>query len=53
MHLLQFRRRQPGLWIAFVKMNLVVDAELFEEPENALGAGMFQVMDGDHGADNS
>jgi hypothetical protein len=46
--LLQRLGREVGLWIALVEDDLVGERELFEQPEDALGAGVVQVVDGEH-----
>ena len=45
----QFRRRQAGDGIALVALDLVVEAKFLQQPQDALGAGLVEVMDDDHG----
>ena len=43
------RRRSPQrLGVPLVAAELVLQAELFEQPEDAMRAGVVEVMDGDH-----
>jgi hypothetical protein len=36
MHRAQLRRREHGLWVALVALDVIVDAELLQQPEDAL-----------------
>ena len=47
------RRREHRLRVALVVLDLVGNAELFEQPEHALRARVVQVMDGEHGRSSS
>jgi hypothetical protein len=47
-HLAQRRRREHGLGIALVALDFVLEAELFEQPEDPLRAGIVQVVHDDH-----
>src|SRR5260221_11860886 len=49
MHRPQLGRREHRLRIALVGLDLVLQAELFEQPEHALRARVVQVVDEDHG----
>jgi hypothetical protein len=44
----QFRRRQHRLRIALVFLDLVVQAQFFKQPQDALRARVVQMVDGDH-----
>jgi hypothetical protein len=44
----QLRRREHRLRIATVAADLVIEAQLLEQPEDALRARMFEMVDGDH-----
>ncbi len=46
---LELRRREAGARVALVAAQVVGHAQLFQEPEHALGAGGFEVVDGQHG----
>ena len=46
----QFGRGQHGLGVALVAPDLVGNAQLLQQPQHALGAGVVQVVDGDHAA---
>src|SRR5512137_1454590 len=45
---LQFRRRESRHLVALVHLELVRDAEFLEQPEDALRARGFEVMNGQH-----
>src|SRR5260370_38674733 len=47
-HLAQRRRREHGPRIALVALDLVLEAELLQQPQQALGARVVQVVDDDH-----
>jgi hypothetical protein len=49
MHLEQLRRREHRLRVALVLLDLVRNAELLEQPQHALRAGVVEVVDDDHG----
>src|SRR3954469_21202036 len=49
MDLPERRRRQHRAGIAFVANHLIRQAELLEQPEDALRTRVFQMMDDDHG----
>ena len=46
----KLRRRQPRLWIALIAHHLMGRAQFFQEPEDALRAGVVKVMQREHGA---
>ena len=48
MHGAQLRRRQHGLRVALVALDLVGQAQLFQQPEDALRARVVEVMESDH-----
>jgi hypothetical protein len=48
-HGAQLRRRQHRLRVALVFLDLVFQAEFLQQPQDALGAGVVQVVDDDHG----
>ncbi len=48
-HGLQLRRREASLRITLVFANLVRELQFLQQPENALGTGLVQVVDDDHG----
>src|ERR1700722_15714656 len=48
MHGQQRRRGEHRLRVPLVAFDLVVEPQLFEEPEDALRAGVVEVMDDDH-----
>ena len=50
MHLDCVRRRKIGDRVACVRNDLVLQSKLFQQPEDALRAGVVEVMDDDHGA---
>jgi hypothetical protein len=41
-------RREHRLGVALVALDLVLDSELLEQPEDALRAGVVEVVDGNH-----
>src|SRR5690349_9682469 len=41
-------RRRAHIALALIANNLVGDAELFQEPQDALRTGIVQMMDGEH-----
>jgi hypothetical protein len=45
----EFRRPEAGLRIALIAPDLVGQAELFQQPQDALRARVVEVMDDDHG----
>lgn len=47
MDLFQLGRRQHGRQ-SFITLDLVLEAELFQKPDNSLGSGTAQVVDGNH-----
>ncbi len=47
MDLFQLGRRQHGRQ-SFVTLDLVLEAELFQKPDNSLGSGAAQVVNGNH-----
>src|SRR5690606_34349191 len=49
MDLAQFGRRQQRLRVALVADHLVLQAEFLQQPDHAVGAGIFQMMQLDHG----
>jgi hypothetical protein len=44
----QLRWRQTGLRIALVRLDLVREPQLLQQPEDALGARIVEVMNDDH-----
>jgi hypothetical protein len=46
---LELGRRQKGGGIALVRLDLVGQAQLFKQPDDALGAGFVQVVQDYHG----
>src|SRR5450631_1385101 len=44
----QFRRR-AHVGLSLIAHDLVGDAQLFQQPQHALGAGIVEMMDGEHG----
>src|SRR5437879_5784249 len=49
MHLAQRRRREHGLRVALIALDVVGEAELLEQPQHALRARVVEVVDDDHG----
>ena len=49
MHRAQLGRREHGLLVALVGLDLVLEAELLEQPQDALRARVVQMVDDDHG----
>ena len=47
MDLFQLGRRQHGRQ-SFITLDLVLEAELFQKPDDSLGSGTAQVVNGDH-----
>jgi hypothetical protein len=47
-NLLQFRGRQISQLIPFVLDDLVIEFELFKQPEDSLRAGVIKMMDFEH-----
>ena len=45
MYFLEFGRCQAGLFVAPVAFDLVFDSEFLEQPQDALRAGVFEVVD--------
>ena len=45
----EFGRREHGFSIALVDLDFVWHTQFFEQPEHALRAGFFQMVDGKHG----
>src|SRR5437588_12967707 len=49
MHAKELRGREARLRIALVALDLVRHTQLLEKPEDAMGARVLEVVDGDHG----
>ena len=49
MDLCELRRRQPGLGVALVALHLIGRTQLLQQPQNALRAGVVEVMKRQHG----
>ncbi|MEZ5894311.1 MAG: hypothetical protein R3C58_14355 [Parvularculaceae bacterium] len=47
----QLFRREIGFLVARIAFDLIGNAEFFKQPQNALRAGVFKVMDDQHGCD--
>jgi hypothetical protein len=50
MHAQELRRCQARLRIPFVVPDLIRHAQLLEKPEDAMGAGVLEVVECDHDA---
>src|SRR5437868_451383 len=48
MHLPERRRREHGLRVAFVEDDFIGQLQLLEQPEDALRAAVFQMVNPDH-----
>jgi len=48
-HRAKLRRREHRSCVALVALHFVLEAELLEEPEDALRAGVIEMMEDDHG----
>src|SRR5690242_15546603 len=48
MHAQELRRREARLRIARIPLDLVRDTQLLEEPEDAMGARVLEVVEGQH-----
>src|SRR5215469_2016199 len=46
---LQLGRRQPGLRIALIALDPIGEAQLLEEPQDALRSGVVEVVNDNHG----
>ena len=45
----ELRRRQPGLGVALIALHLIGRAQLLQQPQNSLRAGVVEVMKREHG----
>ena len=45
----QLRRSEPGCWVPLIMPDVIRNREFLEQPKDALGAGIVEVVDDDNG----